>query len=285
MPLDERDKALLIALVAVARRVEREVTTVARSSLITAFLEARRLVLSIAAAGIFRAYQWRRLQPQLLELFRPANRTIGTELILQLDNMRTPVQAAAAKFIRLPTPPTTTPAFTATAARTRVLGTTVLQEFDDRTGTSPFMQRQARAVDRTVQSGLLTNRTTTEIADDVIKVATVRGVARAVAKAASTFRTALHRTTNFITAAAWDVVNTETVELFTRAPQSSPASPTSAGGTAVAAIRWEWIAVLDPATCPICAPLGGQIRATPNDFGVRPPVHPRCRCVLLPRGA
>ena len=272
MPLDERDKALLIALVAAARRVEREVTTVARSSLITAFLEARRLVLSIGAAGIFRAYQWRRLQPQLLELFRPANRTIGTELILQLDNMRTPVQAAAAKFIRLPTPPATTPAFTATAARTRVLGTTVLEEFDDRTGTSPFMQRQARAVDRTVQSGLLTNRTTTEIADDVIKVTTVRGVTRAVAKAASTFRTALQRTTNFITAAAWDVVNTETVETFTRA-----------SAIADGPIQWEWIAVLDPATCPICAPLAGQVRSSPDAFGGRPPRHPNCRCVLLPR--
>lgn len=41
-----------------------------------------------------------------------------------------------------------------------------------------------------------------------------------------------------------------------------------------------WNAMLDDRTCPVCDDLDGQERARPDVFVDRPPIHPRCRCIL-----
>lgn len=45
--------------------------------------------------------------------------------------------------------------------------------------------------------------------------------------------------------------------------------------------HWEWLAALDERTCDVCGPLDGKV----FDFGSSqpiPPIHPRCRCTILP---
>lgn len=44
---------------------------------------------------------------------------------------------------------------------------------------------------------------------------------------------------------------------------------------------WQWSTVLDKRTCETCFRNDGRVESTPGGFGARPPVHPRCRCVLV----
>jgi hypothetical protein len=41
-----------------------------------------------------------------------------------------------------------------------------------------------------------------------------------------------------------------------------------------------WSAVLDRRTCAFCFGKDGQVRALRESFGVSPPVHPNCRCIV-----
>jgi hypothetical protein len=288
MPLDEEDQSYVFALLLLARRVERSVAAGIRGSLHTSFLNIRRLVLGLGAATIFRAYQWQQLRAQVPELLVPLNDAVGGQLINELHELAPKVRARAGRKAGIePTPIRRD--MVATAQRTRVLGTSVFEEFDRSRGTSPFVRRQQIELEKTVQSGLLANKTTEQIADDVIGVTTRAGQEVPVVRTSSMARRVLNRVTNFIAGAVWDVVNTETIDVFDEAAASAdarntPSNRANAQPPSSGAIEWEWIAVLDPATCPICAPLGGQRRSSRNGFGVTPPVHPNCRCVLLPRG-
>jgi hypothetical protein len=280
MPLDEEDQGYVYALLILARRVEKSVAAGIRVPLHTSFLAIRRLVLGLGAASIFRAYQWQQLRSQVPELLVPLNDAVGGQLITELHDLAPKVRARAGRKAGIePTPIRRD--VVATAQRTRVLGTSVFEEFDRSRGTSPFIRRQQIELEKTVQSGLLANKTTEQIADDVIGVTRRAGQEVPVVRTSSMARRVLNRVTNFIAGAVWDVVNTETIDVFDEAAAQTPGGgpPPSSGG-----IEWEWIAVLDPATCPICAPLGGQRRSSRNGFGYMPPVHPGCRCVLLLRG-
>lgn len=272
MPLDEEDQGYVYALLILARRVEKSVAAGIRVPLHTSFLAIRRLVLGLGAASIFRAYQWQQLRAQVPELLVPLNDAVGGQLITELHDLAPKVRARAGRKAGIePTPIRRD--VVATAQRTRVLGTSVFEEFDRSRGTSPFIRRQQIELEKTVQSGLLANKTTEQIADDVIGVTRRAGQEVPVVRTSSMARRVLNRVTNFIAGAVWDVVNTETIDVFDEAAAQAPGdgAPPSSG-----AIEWEWIAVLDPATCPICAPLGGQRRSSRNGFGVTPPVHPNC---------
>ena len=55
-----------------------------------------------------------------------------------------------------------------------------------------------------------------------------------------------------------------------------------ANAEALADLQWEWVAVLDSAVCPICAPRDGQIKDELDDWSPFPPVHWNCRCQVFP---
>lgn len=46
--------------------------------------------------------------------------------------------------------------------------------------------------------------------------------------------------------------------------------------------RWQYVATLDPRTCPICAPLDGKVFRQEDDSAPRPPRHWNCRCFQVP---
>lgn len=280
MPLDEEDQGYVYALLILARRAEKAMSAGIRVPLHTAFLNVRRLVLGLGAATVFRAYQWQQLRNQAPALLEPLNDAVGGQLISELHDLAPRVRARAGRKAGITPAPIRRDAM-ATAQRTRVLGTSVYDEFDRSRGTSPFIRRQQIELEKTVQSGLLANKTTAQIADDVVGVVTRQGQEVPILRSGSMARRVLNRVTNFIAGAVWDVVNTETIDVFDEAAGRAPEDDGPPRGRD---IEWEWIAVLDPATCPICAPLGGQVRSSRNGFGYMPPVHPNCRCVLLPRG-
>jgi SPP1 gp7 family putative phage head morphogenesis protein len=45
-------------------------------------------------------------------------------------------------------------------------------------------------------------------------------------------------------------------------------------------IGYRWTATLDQRTCPVCAPLDGRVFKL--DKGPAPPLHPNCRCAMVP---
>jgi len=287
MPLDEEDQSYVFALLILARRVEKSVAAGIRVPLHTSFLAIRRLVLGLGAATIFRAYQWQQLRGQVMELLVPLNDALGGRLISELHDLAPKVRSRAGRKAGIEPRPLRRDAV-GTAQQTRVLGTSVFEEFDRSRGTSPFIRRQQIELEKTVQSGLLASKSTEQIADDVIGVTRRAGQEVPVVRTGSMARRVLNRVTNFIAGAVWDVVNTETIDVFDEAAARADAPDTPLDGAnaqpAGRGVMWEWVAVLDPATCPICAPLGGQVRSSRNGFGYMPPVHPNCRCVLLPRG-
>jgi hypothetical protein len=190
------------------------------------------------------------------------------ELLARLNLMEPDLRRIAAGHINRPLPPALPQRTMAdTAATTVVLGAPLSQQFAPGT-TNLFVERHLQDLDRTVQQGLIANRSTADIADEVIKVATIRGEERGILATGSAARRAVSKLRNFAAAAVWAVVNRETLNIWeTAGPR-----------------EWIWNAVLDPVTCPICRPLANQVRSTPAGFGVAPPAHPNCRCVILPRG-
>ena len=50
-------------------------------------------------------------------------------------------------------------------------------------------------------------------------------------------------------------------------------------------LAWQWVTrpeLSKTGTCPVCAPLDGRVEKRIADFGVPYPVHPRCKCGVVP---
>ena len=189
------------------------------------------------------------------------------------------------------------------------------------TNTSPFTQQLLRLLDRTVVGALLRDEPTSTIAASIYAVPTLRrprlpripspqrllggliGFPSPTAPTAPTAAAAapqtvgalaaskqrgtvanawLGRTTAITAAALWGLVTPTLITASTAATAPTVATVTTA--TAPRGLRgWIWNAILDPRTCPVCYPLDGVTAPTPLDFPQGPPpLHPRCRCVLVP---
>ena len=50
-------------------------------------------------------------------------------------------------------------------------------------------------------------------------------------------------------------------------------------------LAWQWVTrpeLSETGPCPVCAPLDGRVERRMEDFPVPYPVHPRCRCGVIP---
>jgi len=45
---------------------------------------------------------------------------------------------------------------------------------------------------------------------------------------------------------------------------------------------YKWVATLDRRSCIVCGSLDGKVHETMSDFGEVPPIHPNCRCTVVP---
>lgn len=136
------------------------------------------------------------------------------------------------------------------------------------TGLSPFSQQLLRLFERSVNAGLFTEQPTRDIAERVISTRG-RGAQLVFRATRGTIANAWRERLRAITGAAlWGLVTPAQVR---------------ANAETSRATSWRWNAILDPRTCPICRPLHNTVAATPFSFPLGPPpLHPRCRCVLIP---
>jgi hypothetical protein len=133
------------------------------------------------------------------------------------------------------------------------------------------MREILRLVDRTVERGILDGTPTAQLLQQVLPETTRRSPRLYVIRRGTIANAVRARIDAIISAALWQTYSTQATRVWT--------SATPPDGVT---LLWEWSAILDPRTCPICAPLDGQRRLRPSDFPVLPQVHPNCRCVVLP---
>ena len=47
---------------------------------------------------------------------------------------------------------------------------------------------------------------------------------------------------------------------------------------------YEFVTMKDDKVCPICTPLNGILQKPTDTFFAKPPLHDKCRCILVLRG-
>ena len=260
---------------AALRPLELRLSRAIRAHLLTAFTSIRASLLrGLPDDSLSRTLQYQLLRPSLEEALVPLNDALAQLLGEELWLFQFTAQDLAAQWLGEPGPPLAdTP--DALMRRLRFLRQQLAAYFQRRSP-SQFMREILRLVDRTVQRGILDGTPTAQIVEAILPEA-VRGGRRSLVIRRGTLVNAVRsRVDAIIAASVWDT--------FTGAATQVWQDAITAQGQREA-LAWEWSAILDPRTCPVCAPLDGQRRAKPDAFGVTPPVHPFCRCALLPVSA
>lgn len=263
---EQRQRDRLMALLwGLTRRLEREYEQSVRPAFLAVMLSIRRLIQELSPNSVFRPYEWQRLRERTRVLLEPLSAQIYATLPPALVQAEGQVRRLVARFLGLPTP---TPRFATPsqlAARTTVAGASLTETLGAPRGASRFAIKQAQELDRMVQQELLKETPTEKIADRVIDVRTINGREVAVITTGSFANRIYNRMKAMVAGATWDVTNHALNEVNDQRPSE----------------LWIWNAILDPKTCPVCAPLHGQYRRRREDFPYQPPVHPNCRCAIL----
>jgi len=176
------------------------------------------------------------------------------------------VRRAAASYRDLPTPPPRLFPLQSILDQPAAGGASLRETLGDTERPGRIARRAAVQLDQTVQTLMFRNAPTREIAEKVVTEVTRGGVREPILKTGSFANRVWNNLKNVVANAVWQTVNDNAQEVW-RADRPP---------------EWQWEAVLDPKTCPICRPLDKQIRSSPTGFPYQPPVHPRCRCVILP---
>lgn len=172
-------------------------------------------------------------------------------------------------------------------ASTRSGGMTLLQKFtpDPLSTLSPYTSGHLNAIRSKIRTALLRRDPTIEIARSLVAERTTRGYIQPINARGTSYSALRNRDTALIANSIWEVSGYAERTIFERQKYLTARSATIATIPTLppfAAKGWRWNAILDPKTCPICGPLDGLTCQRFSDFPYIPPVHPRCRCRLLP---
>ena len=167
---------------------------------------------------------------------------------------------------------------------TRSGGLTPLRLFtpSPTTGLSPYTAGHLRAIRAKILAGLMRDDSTIEIARTIVAERTRAGFIQPINSRGTTYSALRNRDTALIANAVWEVSGYAERAVFQRQAYLTTDYAPVPGVPGFASAGWRWHAILDPATCPICRPLDGLTRDRPTAFPYTPPVHPRCRCRILP---
>lgn len=139
-------------------------------------------------------------------------------------------------------------------------------------GLSPLTVQLFGLLERPVLAAIMRGAPTTVVGEAVVGSRIRQGVARPVVRRGTAANAWRHRYRSLTSAALWSLV----AVTQQRAAQQAPARIT----------YWQWQAVLDPRTCPVCRQLDGTTANTLDAFQYGPPPqHPNCRCIAVPRFA
>lgn len=249
----------------------------ARDILYELALRIYALLLRELPAGRFERYMaWPRIRRLLMPDLLYANDRIQQILFSRLVAAERVVQAPVAELVGVPPNALTTRPVPELLDTTRVSGQAISQMFvaSARTGMTPFVLQLLSMLERTVMASFFQDSPTVEVAQRVIGVRTRAGQQVPVVTKGTVANNWRERFRSITAAAIWSTVT----PAITRALATTPA-----GVTGTASAQWRWNAVLDPKTCPVCRPLHQTVAASPNTFPRgAPPLHPRCRCVVVP---
>ena len=264
---EEDKEKLLVALLALSKRVERELMKRLNPTYIKAMMQLRKLVLELEREGLIRGLQWDRLRSRVIDILRPIFAQLRVELPDLLLTLDPAVVRTIARILEIDPPPFDERTREEIMRDTRFVQKRLIDIIGDGILVPGTLYTQMfNDLDKTIRTEFLKDSPTNVIADKII--VTQRRFGRNIPKIKT--GSYANRENNLILAtvigAAWAVVNKNAEKMFDLVP----------------ARQWEWVAILDPKTCPICRPLDGMRRDSPSDFPHDIPVHPRCRCLIVP---
>jgi len=263
---EEDQEKLLRALLIIAKQIEQEAYARYQAVMRVQMQGIRELILTMEGEGAFRAYQWREAEPFLGQVLQPVADAIAEQLPPKLALMEPTVQARAAEFIGKEPPATAFRSGNAMLIKAVSNGDTLDELLGASGQDAKLVKRWVTNIDRVVKIGLLTDRPTADIADDVMRPIYRNGRETMAIARGTAANQNLNITNNMVRAATWDIVEQNLLSEWKKADVK----------------KWIWNAKLDPNTCPVCAPLDGETADKIEDFPDIPPVHPNCRCSILP---
>jgi SPP1 gp7 family putative phage head morphogenesis protein len=257
-----------IRLESLGRRTAAKVTP----DLVAAFKEVRRAVELMPTGTIEREMYYKRMLQQLVPLFRGANNTFYQSLSQSLREEVEEQVEWATKFLGEDVKPVgvatgATPSgqpfvsagsgitrtqIYALVDETEVLGNRLGELFEwDLDKGSPYVAAQIKKIDRVIKQGFLLGHTNEEIARNLLKASN-----GAIRDTRALARTGVMDMSQRAHERFWDA-NSDRIVL------------------------WEYDATFDYRVCPQCYPYEGKRAKKRKDLPTVP-VHPNCRCRVLP---
>jgi hypothetical protein len=264
------EDAYILALARAITRDEDLLAAEARPILLELALRIRALLLTLPEGQALRAFTWRTMRLQVLELLQQISNLIYTQIRTPLLPLATRIATPTATFFRLPLTDLPTPTLD-TLITTPTAGTTLRTLFTPTAATnaSPYASQLLKLLENTVLPAFLTDRPTAAIAASILSTRLIAGEARPALRKGDVANAWLARTKAITSATLWSLV----------VPIQQ--SATTAIPTTITGFRWN--AILDPKTCPLCIALNGTVVQNLQDFQPTPPPrHPLCRCIAIP---
>lgn len=231
------------------------------------------LLARLPATSFERQLRWPELRQELLPLLLAANDTLARALFSRLIPTEVAILTSTLNYYGFPNRVIPPRPLTEILERTEVLTTPLARLFSrDATGISPFARQLLRLLERSVLAATMRDLPTEEVAAVVIGTRTRAGRTIAVPRKGTVANAWRERTRAITAAALWGLVT----------PSQERISATAAA-EGIRTSSWQWVAVLDPRTCPVCRPLDGTTAPSPAEFPRgAPPLHPLCRCIVIP---
>lgn len=249
----------------------------ARDVLYELALRIYALLLAQLPEGRFDRYMmWPQLRRQLLPWLFQVNDTLAQVLLSRVAAMETLVLPTVEQMFGLQTGQLTPRPLTQVLDETLIVGTRLSRLFTPApvTGNTPFVTQLLQLLERSVVGMFFEDPKTPQVAQKVVGSRTVAGREVPVVTKGTVANAWRERFRSITAAVLWAPVT----------PAAQRAAEIARLRGTVSQLQWRWNAVLDPRTCPRCRPLHGRVEDTPDAFPEGPPpLHPLCRCVLIPQ--
>lgn len=222
-----------------------------------------------------RYMMWPQLRRQILPWLFQANDTLAQILLSRVTAMETLVLPTVERMFGLEQGQLPARPVTQVLDETQVVGTRLSRLFTPApvTGNTPFVVQLLQLLERSVIGMFFDDPTTAQVAQKVVSSRTRAGREVPVVTRGTVANAWRERFRSITAAVLWAPVT----------PAAQRAAEIARAIGATEQVQWRWNAVLDPRTCPRCRPLNGRIEYAPDAFPEGPPpLHPLCRCVLIP---
>ena len=260
---EEHQNEFLKLLLLLALRAERRAERFFNPELRSALNNVLYLLDDLPDTGFSRQIQWQQMQPVMFEALGDLEDVMSEKMPEIMEEQAGRASSAAANVMRI------------AAATTLLLPINREQVRDQARRTA---RRIADDIDRKVRSGILKDDSTQKIQDDIGRRVSKNGRQSVYTIKGTTSNLARSRMKNFVAGEVWKATSDATTQTWSELTE----------------VVYVWNAILDPVTCPICRPLHQTIVQKPQSFvsvlnevspysRTSPPVHPNCRCCIMPR--